>query len=72
MALHEFLQQLMQRTGAEAVNVRALTGGDTCDIHLFFAELVLSYQVDSAEWDNPQSLIDGICQHVDSTRPGAS
>ncbi len=72
MAMHEFLQQLMQRTGAEAVNVRALANAATCDIHLFRKETVLSFEVEPADWDNPQALIDGIGQHVDSVQMEAS
>ena len=66
MALHEFLQQLMQRTNAEAVNVRATKGAGTSEIHLFRGETVLSFVVEPADWDDPQMLIDGIGKHVDS------
>ena len=72
MAMHEFLQKLMQRTGAEAVNVRALAGAVTCDIHLFYKETVLSFECEPADWDNPQTIIDAIGKHVDSVQMEAS
>jgi hypothetical protein len=60
MTIQQFLHDLMQMTGAEAVNLRSLAGQDACDIHLFFGESVLSYRVDADDWLLPAELLAGI------------
>jgi hypothetical protein len=60
MTIQQFLQELMRRTGAEAINLRSAAGADACDLHLFFGESVLSYRVDANDWLLPDELLAGI------------
>ena len=72
MTTHEFLQTLIERTKTDAVNIRAVAGEPTCDLHMFFGETVLSATVDAADWEDPQSIIDQAAEYAASVREGNS
>ena len=68
---HEFLQAIVCRANADAANLRALSGRATCDLHLFFGEAVLSYQMDAGDWQDLPATIENIGEDVDATRERA-
>ena len=71
MSAYEFLQAVLQRTGANAANLRAVQGEYGCDMHLFFGESVLSYWLDAADLQTATATVEGVGQHVDAARERA-